>query len=109
MTNALPGPDGGPSDAADAAEAGRQVKITYAGEKIFAGDYLIEPERENIALRNQIVRYSELVTTTVIGFAFCAFLDAMRTPREYRGWLIFGMLVLIVAASDIVRRRTKPT
>ena len=92
--------------APNTSEAAGKVRLQYQGEKLLRGEYLLAPEQENIALRAKVTRYSELVSTTVAGFAFCALIDAFREPRDYRGWFIVGILLLVIAGGILVRWRT---
>ena len=93
----------------NAAEKRRKIRVQFTGEKEIGGDFLLEPEQENIALRARITRYSELVATSVAGFAFCAFIDALREPRNYHGWIIVAILLAVILAGIIVRRQVAPS
>ena len=87
------------------ATAARFVTVPYSGERTLKAELILGPEKELIEFKASISRYSELVIAGVPGFIFCAVVDALREPTDYRGWVMVVILATIVGAGIFLRQK----
>ena len=86
-------------DDAQPTETPGEVGLKYQGERRVRYHVLLDPEREAMILRAKVVRYSELVGTTLLGLTFCAAVE--------REWLLAVVLFVLMCGAFFVSWNTR--